>query len=114
MGGKNIGSVLIVTNCVPYDDINVIIKWSIDVLWSIEIEEITIMMIEINTLSKGDREKRERERGIKIKKNTNSLMVIILTDNITCKVLYIIIIIIIGYSCYMYSTGVIQYQFNCW
>ena len=40
-------------------------------------------------------------------------MVIILTDNITCKVLNIIIIIIIGYSCYMYSTGVIQYQFNC-
>ena len=64
MWDKNIGSVLIVTNCVPYDNINVIIKWSIDVLWSIEIEEITIMMIEINTFSKGergkDREKRER------------------------------------------------------
>ena len=67
MWDKNIGSVLNVTNCVPYDDINVIIKWSIDVLWSIEIEEITIMMIEIDTLSKGerekDREKREREGG---------------------------------------------------
>ena len=72
MGDKNIGSVLNVTNCVPYDDINVIIKWSIDVLWSIEIEEITIMMIEINTFSKGerekDREKRERERGDKDQK----------------------------------------------
>ena len=45
MGDKNIGSVLIVANRVPYDDINVIIEWSIDVLWSIEIEEITVMMI---------------------------------------------------------------------
>ena len=72
MWDKNIGSILNVTNCVPYDDINVIIEWSIDVLWSIEIEEITIMMIEIDTLSKGerekDREKREREGGQRSKR----------------------------------------------